>query len=539
MHAHRLRQRRTLRRPGRRRCSSSPTPTATRGRRARGPRARSTPTCRPATTASTLQKPGFGAKRVRMTPHVGRAVPLPPARPTACSATPGRSGSASGEQSEFRVHSVEPYKLELWRYGWEPRSSSAASAGTTSTARAPRCRSRPTATTRRPASSGTRSATPARSTQQYVAAPGAQRALLLPRLDRRPGGSFAFPWVVAPAKPTAPDRGAGLEHHLERLQQLRRPQQLHQRRRAARRRRPSTPAPELKRYTDAELVTWGRDELRRRCRSSGRSRSTTSTSAEQITDPIEGRQACHLAPAEWRLLGWLEREGFAYDLYAETQLHDGALDLRAYRVLVLSVHPEYWTRRMYDRVKRVGLRGGRPADVPRRQRPQLRGRAAARRRDASCHNTADREPVARRAWAAPRAGSRMRHESEANLLGVVFTPAGAMTGRAVPRRRRRPLGLRGHRAEERRPLRREVPAQRCPGGASGHETDKISPSSPKNVRLLAKGLNPDDGGAEMVIFDTPGGRGGVLGRLDLLAELAAGRRRRRDITANVLRRFLE
>ena len=44
---------------------------------------------------------------------------------------------------------------------------------------------------------------------------------------------------------------------------------------------------------------------------------------EKITDPIEGRQACHLAPAEWRLLGWLERQGFAYDYYAETQFHFG------------------------------------------------------------------------------------------------------------------------------------------------------------------------------------------------------------------------
>ena len=46
---------------------------------------------------------------------------------------------------------------------------------------------------------------------------------------------------------------------------------------------------------------------------------------------------------------------------------------------------------------------------------------------------------------------------------------------------------------------------RCPGGASGHETDKISKLRPQNVHLLAKGLNPDDGGAEMVIFDTPSG----------------------------------
>src|SRR5205085_1118923 len=81
--------------------------------------------------------------------------------------------------------------------------------------------------------------------------------------------------------------------------------------------------------------------------------------AEEVNDPIEGRQACHLAPAEWRLLGWLEREGFAYDYYAETQLHAGALDLDAYRVLILSTHPEYWSRDMYQRLKTwVFERGG-------------------------------------------------------------------------------------------------------------------------------------------------------------------------------------
>ena len=65
------------------------------------------------------------------------------------------------------------------------------------------------------------------------------------------------------------------------------------------------------------------------------------------------------APAEWRLLAWLEREGFAYDLYADQQLHDGTLDLDAYRVLMISVHPEYWSRRMLDRVRRWVEDGGR------------------------------------------------------------------------------------------------------------------------------------------------------------------------------------
>ena len=95
-----------------------------------------------------------------------------------------------------------------------------------------------------------------------------------------------------------------------------------------------------------------------------------------------------------------------------------------------------------------------------------------------------------------------RHESEANLLGVVFDPRGIMTG--APYRviegshwTYSGTGLRtgDHFGEKSLHM-------RCPGGASGHETDKISPSSPKNVTLLAKGLNPDEGGADMVLLAT-------------------------------------
>src|SRR5436309_3126116 len=65
----------------------------------------------------TLQKPGFGSKRVRLTPrldHVHHFRLL----------SDGLLGyvwpkwARSGEPGEFRVHSVEPYHLELWRYGW-------------------------------------------------------------------------------------------------------------------------------------------------------------------------------------------------------------------------------------------------------------------------------------------------------------------------------------------------------------------------------------------------------------------------------------
>ena len=135
---------------------------------------------------------------------------------------------------------------------------------------------------------------------------------------------------------------------------------------------------ELKRYTDPDSITYDTEEYAPL--SFDRPEPINHIDADaEITDPIEGRAACHIAPAEWRLLGWLERERFAYDYYAETQLHDGSLDLDAYKVLIISTHPEYWSRAMYQRVKSwVHERGG-TADVSGRERAQLRGRV--RRRD--------------------------------------------------------------------------------------------------------------------------------------------------------------
>ena len=78
---------------------------------------------------------------------------------------------------------------------------------------------------------------------------------------------------------------------------------------------------------------------------------------------------------------------------------------------------------------------------------------------------------------------------------------------------------------------------RCHGGASGHETDKVSEYSPKNVHLLAKGLNVDDGGAEMIIHEPEGG-GAVFSAASInwLSSLLVDEHVSR-ITANVVKRY--
>jgi N,N-dimethylformamidase len=481
----------------------------------------------------TLQKPGYGSKRVRMTPRDGQPFHFR-------LLSDGLLGYVwpkwvrAGEPAELRVHSVDPYKLELWRCGWTKQLVRHLGWHDEHGPRA------------------TMQLTP---DGDYTQAGVAWNTIGYPNADHRPGtiapeksglyyihattlggSSFTFPWIVAPARPQSPIAvlasnitwnvynnfgGRSNYIHAEGLPEV-----------------PIVNArQESRRYADAGYNTWGAQSYPPLSFDRPEPINHIDPS-EQITDPIEGRSACHLAPAEWRLLGWLEREGFSYDFYGETQLHEGVLDLSKYNVLILSTHPEYWTRRMYDTVKswvfdaggKLLYLGGNGLNCE----VELPGGDRV-----ICHNTAITS-----LWPDGMGGAESRfarrHEADANLLGVVFTPAGAMT--AAPYRVVdgahwvfQSAGLRTGDVFGERSLH-----MRCPGGASGHETDKRSRAhSPKNLHLLARGLNPADGGADMTIFDTPTGgavfsAGSICYPSSLPVDADVSR-----VTAAVLRRFLD
>ncbi|MEX0679158.1 MAG: carboxypeptidase-like regulatory domain-containing protein [Pirellulales bacterium] len=484
----------------------------------------------PGTYRVTLAKPGYGAKRVRVKlagqPHQFRLL------------SDGLLGYAwpkwvrSGEKAEFRVHAVEPYKIELVRYGW--RKEPAAKIGWFD-------EHGPLATMQiTPDGDYTQTGVEWNKVgygsgqhHQMVTAPE-RSGLYYFHARTESGRFFAFPWIVAPARPAAKIAvlaanitwnaynnfgGRSNYIHADKM--------------------PPTPTvnarAELARYQDPEFGTWNAEQYAPL--SFDRPEPINHVPEHvAITDPIEGRAACHVAPAEWRLLGWMEREGFAHDLYAETQLHAGQLDLDAYRVLVASTHPEYWSREMYESVKRwVFERGGRLV--------YLGGNGL------NCevtfpdpatmivHNGDNRKLKAEAARYESRFG--MRVESEAHLLGVVYTEAGVMT--AAPYRviaadhwAFAGTGLAAGDVFGEKSLH-----ERIPGGASGHETDKISPSSPAGIEHLAKGLNPDDGGADMVHFQSESGGavfsvGSICWVTSILVDAAVSR-----ITANVLRRFAQ
>ncbi|MEQ9071508.1 MAG: carboxypeptidase regulatory-like domain-containing protein, partial [Gimesia chilikensis] len=92
-----------------------------------------------------------------------------------------------------------------------------------------------------------------------------------------------------------------------------------------------------------------------------------------------------------------------------------------------------------------------------------------------------------------------------NLLGVVFSFAGIMTGAPYKVIDADHWSLAGTGLKAEDLFGTESQHMRIPGGASGHETDKISPSSPPQVHLIAQGTNPDNGGADMIHYQTDSG----------------------------------
>ena len=156
----------------------------------------------PGSYTVTLQRAGFGAKRSRV------SVPVPSPHQFRLLAD-GLIGYVwpkwvrGGEAGEFRVHSVEPYKLELWRYGWAPEFVRGLGWFDEHGPRADdadHARRRLHPDGRGVEQGRLRTARRTRSTS-----PAPERSGLYYFRARTPSGSrFAFPWIVAPARPAAP-----------------------------------------------------------------------------------------------------------------------------------------------------------------------------------------------------------------------------------------------------------------------------------------------------------------------------------------------
>jgi N,N-dimethylformamidase len=242
---------------------------------------------------------------------------------------------------------------------------------------------------------------------------------------------------------------------------------------------------------------------------------------EKITEPIKKIGSEHLVAGEWRLLGWMEREKLEYDLYSENQFDSGVLELQDYEVLVLSTHPEYWTINMYEKLKRWVGAGGRLL--------YLGGNGINCSVD--LHDDAMTvfdmdlsEWLPQRAYSGAGAliPSRfgLRHEVESTLLGVVMSFAGMGTGAPYAVTDAAHPIFSGTGLSNGDEFGFETLALRCPGGASGHETDKMDAFSPVGTTLLAQGKNGPGAGADLVTYrNSQGGLVISVGSINWVAGL--------------------
>ncbi|WP_417376968.1 N,N-dimethylformamidase beta subunit family domain-containing protein [Gimesia maris] len=413
----------------------------------------------------------------------------------------------SGEASEFRVHSTSEYQLELWRYGKEKEYIRRIG---TFDDHAPLANLQITPDgdyTQKGVNwnnVGYRTVTQ----RQTVTAPD-KSGLYMFHLSNQSGQQFTFPWVVSPRTPqskiailasdltwNAYNNFGGRSNYLN-------PEGL-----------PDTPVvnsrQELRRYLKPSFGAYYVEDYPPL--SLERPQPYLHIDLEeQLRDPIYSRMGCGMLHSEWRLLGWMEEQGLDYDYYSETQFHFDQLPLSEYQVLILSSHPEYWSKQMYERLKswvfesggRLIYLGGNGLNCEVEFLDEER--IVYHNTDCTSWCGVAMDPPIPEKDSTYESRFHARQESEANLLGVVFSFAGIMTGAPYRVVDERHWCFEGTKLKNDDLFGTESQHMRIPGGASGHETDKISPSSPADVQLLAQGTNPDEGGADMIHYQAASG----------------------------------
>lgn len=234
------------------------------------------------------------------------------------------------------------------------------------------------------------------------------------------------------------------------------------------------------------------------------------------TDPLQPFTN-HLAAGEWRLLAWLEREGYSYDIISGYELHNYPELLNHYKCLILNTHCEYWTGEMFERLK--GFHEKKRGWI-------LNVSGNSIFREIEFFDDGSTRCVS--------LSFKDSYADEALILGVRFSMSDYAT--CAPYKILKPYhwifsgvsssshktfgGLSLNQNTKKRYSRYDagrpgVENSLQGSGASGWETDKICQSAPRDIKVVAKGLNPG-GGADMVIRDPNGVQGGMFSASSIL-----------------------
>ena len=462
----------------------------------------------------TLAKPGYTRKFVEvdvapgMAPHLFRLLSdrlLGYAWP---------KWAQPGERVELRLHAQEPFHVSLWRYGWDKRKvadlgdfDSFGPGGDRQVV--------PDGDFTITGCRWNENGYPFGADQRNIIEAPDRTGLYYVHLNARSGNFFSFPLIVAPAADAEPAEVAVLASTMDwnayndfggRSNYV------------AAGNLPIAPAVNVREESpylrDTGGRWWSRADESYDPLSFDRPEPVNRVEEhEDITTPMNRIGSEHVAPATWRLVGWLEREGIPYDLFAENQFDSGVLDLDRYKVLILDQHPEYWTRRMYDGLKawvferggRLMYLGGNGLDCEVELVDD--GRAARHLNGDQSYYVTNRDFTGGPFSFSPRRIERAgKFECPAHLTGVRTTLTGMGTAAPFKVLEADHFAFAGTGLREGDLFGHETLDMREVGqGASGHETDRTCEHTPANARLLAKGTNPHEGGAELVYFETDSG----------------------------------
>jgi len=257
------------------------------------------------------------------------------------------------------------------------------------------------------------------------------------------------------------------------------------------------------------------------------------------SDNVHEPFTSHLAAGEWRVLAWLEREGFKYDIVSGADLHENPDLLAHYDAVILSTHCEYWTREMFAGLKRHHENNGlwvlNLSGNSIYREIKFYGDGSICWRGLFHETCADESAVT---------GVRLCLNAYGTCAPFKIKDPGHWVFQGLKLPRNKKFGLKslntGVYVESPRynPSRPGIKEGLLGSGASGWETDRITDTSAPDVHIVAQGCNP--GGADMVVREPKGGRGGmfsassiVFGGALLLDDVASG------MVANVLTRSLQ
>ncbi len=241
----------------------------------------------------------------------------------------------------------------------------------------------------------------------------------------------------------------------------------------------------------------------------------------------------HLVGSETYLFKWMEINGYTWDHATDRDLHDAADLLSPYKCVIIQTHPEYYTKEMYDKLYRYVQHGGHLAYLggnaiwgkvvidPVRDILEIRRNYQVHTYEKSI-------------------GGLWRHLDlpESRLLGVQYSESGYLTWKPYRVINSAHWAFAGTGV-----VNGDLFGDDCldTQGASGHETDKLTIYSSQipGILLLAKGTNPNNGGADMIYYQTlSGGEVFSVGSISFTTCLLTDSVQSK-IVKNVLNRFIQ